>query len=112
MNAMRPRRPVLSLIAALSATFCSGGKKATTDPPPSTVSITVSPEVVSLTVGQSATLHASVLGSAVTGVTWQSNSPGVASVDGIGSVTGVSRGTALISARATADASKAANATI
>ncbi len=72
------------------------------------LSVTVGPATLSLTVGQSGQLNATVTvgNNASTAVSWTSDNPGVASVNNTGRVTAVSVGTARIRATAQADATK------
>jgi uncharacterized protein YjdB len=89
------------VVATLSlAAACSGGGG--TDAPPAVASVTVSPSVATIEVGRTEQLSASprdASGNVLTDpVTWSSNSTTIASVNGTGLVTGVSVGTATITA--------------
>lgn len=106
------RSTLVGLLAVAGLTAC-GDKVTTTQvtftttpPAQGTVhSVTVSPPAVTLTVGQSAQLAASVDADAsVTDrtVSWSSSNTAVATVDASGKVTGVSAGTATIIASAKA----------
>src|SRR4051812_13906463 len=82
----------------------SGGGGGGTNPPPVTVSsIDLSPTSVSINVGESAQVQAvakTATGQVVSGssISWSSGNPGVASVSSTGIVTGVSAGTATLTA--------------
>jgi hypothetical protein len=91
--------------AALTATAALGCDSSPTDPPgPQVVSVTVTPASATLpAIGATVQLSARAtddVGNVVTGrtVTWSSSASGVASVDATGLVTGVSLGTAAITA--------------
>jgi hypothetical protein len=105
---MRPHSAsrVLLTVAALALAACSGGSNSngggTTGPTP-VASVTVSAGNASVNVGQSTTLTASTLsatGTALTGrvVTWATSAASVATVSAAGLVSGVSAGTAMITA--------------
>ena len=80
----------------------------------SITSVSVSPESGSIDAGGTITLTASVVkeGEISTEVTWESDAPSVATVSSSGVVTGVSAGTAHITATSVADPTKSASATI
>lgn len=105
---MRRVLAVGALAAALAAGACGGGDGSVSPPPttpaPVPARVEVLAPVTSLPVGRSTGLTALVRnaqGNPMTaGVTWQSASPGVATVDAGGTVTGVAPGSAVISATA------------
>jgi uncharacterized protein YjdB len=77
------------------------------------VSVSVTPSTVSLQVGQTQALTATVTGASVTSVIWTSSNSAVASVDGLtGVVTARANGTATITARSIFDITKTATATV
>ena len=75
------------------------------------VSISVSSSSLSLEIGQSGSIDASVTGSSDTSVTWSSSNSSVATVSN-GTVTAVAAGTAVIKATSNADTSKTASCTV
>ena len=82
---------------------CAGGDAPPTEPPPVTVTrVSVGPSGLSLEVGQtqrmSATVHYSDGSSQTSEATWASSAPSVATVSSSGVVTAVSTGDAIISA--------------
>lgn len=91
-------------LALLAVAGCGGGDGGTNPPPPPVVaSVGVSLAASSITVGQTTTGTAvarTAQGATIAGktATWSSASPGVATVDGAGTVAGVSAGTAQINA--------------
>lgn len=96
-------------LMALAVGACGGGGDAVTPPPPppppppAVASVAVSPSSAPLIIGQSTTLTATArdaAGAALSGrtIAWNSEAPQVASVDATGRVTGVSAGSATITA--------------
>lgn len=81
---------------------------------PSVRSVSVTPSTSQVQVGQTVQLVPNVVvsGGAGTGVTFRSDNPAVASVNGAGLVTGVANGTANITVTSSVDASKSATATV
>jgi len=76
-------------------------------------SVAVAPATASVAVGATRQLTASALpATAGQNVTWSSATPGVATVNAAGLVTGVSAGTAVITAKSVSDPTKTATATI
>ena len=71
--------------------------------PPSNVQLQVVPPTAGVQVGGTVQLVSVVTGTTNTAVTYRSSAPGVATVSATGLVTGVSAGTAVITALATAD---------
>jgi trimeric autotransporter adhesin len=63
--------------------------------------LTVSPSSQTITAGQSFQFSATQNGSTVSGVTWNSSNPAVASIDQTGLATGITTGTVTITATAT-----------
>ena len=86
------------------------GAAAVTVRSPAVRSVTVTPSALALQIGQSATAVATVDRDAgsLAGVTWTSNAPAVATVDSLGKIVAVSAGTAVITATAKGDITKAA----
>lgn len=85
--------------------------------PAGIASVTVAPASVSIAVGESVALTASVAttqgtGSPATTVTWSSATPAIATVNATGVVTGVAAGTTTIRATSTADAGKVGAAAV
>ena len=81
--------------------------------PPPVIEVTVTPSAHTMKVGEQVTLHASVKGTQNQSVTWESNTPSVATVNASsGVVTAVSPGTAVIIAKSAADQSATGAATI
>lgn len=78
------------------------------------VSISIAPTTASVEVGKSVTLTATVTPeeTGVGGVTWTSSSPGIASVSGAGTVTGVAEGTATITAKTSSGAAATCTVTV
>ena len=88
----------------------SGGQSSNTDPPAS-VEISVSPTSLELEEGKTGSLSATVSGTDNKDVTWDSGNTSVATVSG-GTVTAISAGTAVITAKSVADTSKSASCTV
>lgn len=76
--------------------------RTSSDPVPEVTGIIVSPATASVRIGTTTTLTATLSGTAVSDfpVEWESSNPSVATVDGNGVVTGVTLGTATITAKA------------
>jgi len=107
------RSSLVGLLAVAIAGLTACGDKVTVPPPVTNAvdsvvhSVTVSPAAVSVTVGSSVTLAASVdAGQGVSnrGVTWSSSDNTVATVDATGKVTGVKAGTVTVTAASAANA--------
>jgi hypothetical protein len=100
----------LPLLLAAVATACADSPEILIPP----VTVSVAPARVTVDVGQTAQLTASVTGmsGAGTGVTWTSQAPAVASVNASGVVTGVQAGTAVIVATSVRDPNARAAAEI
>jgi len=107
------RSSLVGLLAVAIAGLTACGDKVTVPPPVTNAvdsvvhSVTVSPAAVSVTVGSSVTLAASVdAGQGVSnrGVTWSSSDATVATVDATGKVTGVKAGTVTVTAASAANA--------
>lgn len=100
-NSFRP----FPVLAALLGTACGGSSSGPTPPPPppaAVASLTLSANSATVEAGQTITLVATprdATGNALTGrtVTWQTNSPGVATVSN-GVITGVSQGQTVVTA--------------
>jgi uncharacterized protein YjdB/endonuclease I len=76
-------------------------------------SVTISPKPLTLTVGGTSTLTATVLPSSVSqGVTWSSSSTSIATVSSTGAVTAVAAGSATITATSTFDTTKSDTCTV
>lgn len=90
----------LAGLAVLGLVGCGGGDDVT--PPPQPIVVTVTPDGVSIPVGGTQQMAAAVSGAAGATIAWTTSSPAVASVDGVGLVTGVSAGSTAITATATA----------
>ncbi|TVR95624.1 MAG: Ig-like domain-containing protein [Trueperaceae bacterium] len=106
---MRRTAPiVLALLAAGLLAACGA------PPPPTTVTgVDVSPDAATIEVDETVTLSATVQPTGASqSVSWESNTPSVATVDTSGVVTGVSEGAAEITATSSADTSHAASATV
>lgn len=101
-------------LAALAA--CGDDVSVTPPTPPAVavVGVTVSPQTLTLRIGESATLGVSVetTGGAATTVTWTSSTPSVATVSAAGAVTAVAAGNTTVRATSTADASKSGAAQV
>lgn len=78
----------------------------------SPVVITLTPTTGAVGTGQTLQFVATVTGSTNTGVTWRSSAPAIATVSTTGLATGVSAGTAVITAIANADTTKRQSATL
>jgi hypothetical protein len=101
-GALARARDLLAVVVLAGAALSCTGEGSGPDPA-SVASVTVTPDNLSLIVGQSGPLTATVRdasGAALTGrtVTWASSQPSWAAVDGNGLVTGVAVGTANITA--------------
>jgi uncharacterized protein YjdB len=102
---MKVRTSVLrgfALLALSSLTFAACDERAAVAPPP-VIAVTVTPPSVSLLVGQTVTLIATVSGTTNQAVTWASTNTAVATVTAAGVVTAVAPGTAVITATSAAD---------
>jgi uncharacterized protein YjdB len=102
---MKVRTSVLrgfALLALSSLTFAACDERAAVAPPP-VIAVTVMPPSVSLLVGQTVTLIATVSGTTNQAVTWASTNTAVATVTAAGVVTAVTPGTAVITATSAAD---------
>lgn len=106
------RRIVPTLFAMLAIGIlaaCNGAAPPTT----AVTDVIVAPEEATIEVGETVSLSAAVLPAGVSqAVTWTSSTPAVASVAGNGVVTGVSAGSAVITATSNADPAKSASATV
>jgi uncharacterized protein YjdB len=94
------------LIGLLLLSGCGGGDGGTGPVPTPTVrSVSVTPSAATLRVGETQSLSAVVdaINGAGTGVTWISESPSIATVNGSGVVTAVAVGSAVIRATSTSD---------
>jgi uncharacterized protein YjdB len=113
---MKVRTSVLrgfALLALSSLTFAACDERTTTVAPPTQITVTVTPSVVTdLQVGQTASLIAVVNGTDNQAVTWTSSNNAVATVSAAGVVTAVAPGTAGIVARSTADNTAAGTASV
>lgn len=90
-------RRTLGVLALALLVGCSGGDGDDgTGPTPVTVSVT--PSALTLEVGRVDRLTATVSGGSGAGVSWSSSAVGVARVDPNGDVTGISAGTAVVTA--------------
>lgn len=78
------------------------------------LSVSVSPTQVTMLVGGSSTIVATVSGDpgVATGVTWSSANTAIATVSSVGVVTGVGAGTTTVTASSVADPTKSASATV
>lgn len=94
------RLVTLLAVAVISLLFLSSCKKEEKDTVIEVQDISVSPIKVDMTVGDVLTLTVSISPSDATDKTvkWSSSSPAVASVDGVGKVTAISKGTTTITA--------------
>ena len=82
-------------------------------PPVVVTGVVVSPDAATIEVGETVSLSATVQPAGVSqAVTWASGSPSVAAVDSSGVVTGVSAGTAVITATSVADSAQSGSATV
>lgn len=99
-----------TIIATSTADASKKGAAAVTVRAPQVQSVTVSPQSLSLQVGQTANAVATVNrdAGASGAVTWASNNAAIATVDNTGKITAVAVGTAVITATSTADNTKAA----
>ncbi len=79
---------------------------------PAGIAITVTPTTVALAPGATQQLTATVTGSANTSVLWRSGAPTIATVSSTGLVRAITAGDAVITATASADASKTAQSAI
>lgn len=116
---MRTKRSALLGLVLGLAVFgaaCEDKTEVTIPPEPDPpIVVTVTPQQLTLEVGQSATLAAAVTGGAAgadKSVTWSSSNSGVASVDASGNVTAVAAGVATITATSVADAAAKAAAAV
>ncbi len=104
-------------IVTFGLTAC-GDDVTITDPPgppaPGVTSVTVAPSTATVAVGQTVVFAASVIADngVSTAVTWTSNDPSIATVNGTGQVTGVAAGTTTIIATSSADNGKTGVGTI
>ncbi len=107
MNARTPwlRGVALAAIAAFGLTACGDNVTNVPPQPEPAITITVTPATLSLKVGQSQQVVATVSNSDNKSVTFSSSNSSVATVDGSGLVTAVAEGTATIIATAAADPS-------
>lgn len=101
-------------LAALAACGDDVSIAAPTPTPVAVVGVTVSPQTLTLKVGEKATLGVSVetTGGAATTVTWSSSTPTVASVSATGEVTAVTAGNTTVRAVSTVDGSKSGAAQV
>jgi len=100
---------VLGVLLAALVAACG----APTAPPASVTGVTVTPEAATVEVGDTVALSATVQPAGVSqSVTWTSDTPSVATVATNGVVSGVSVGTAQITATSNADTTKSASATV
>lgn len=107
-------RSLFAVGAVLGLAACGDDVSVTPPTPPlpaGIASVTVAPAAVSIAIGESVALTASVAttqgtGSPATTVTWTSATPTIATVNATGVVTGVAAGTTTIRATSTADAGK------
>lgn len=109
----RPQRSLIILLAAaLAAVLVACGQG--TAPPNSVTKVTVSPATMSLSVGGTGALNATVTtnGTADLGVTWSSADTSVATVNASGVVTGVATGSTTVTATSKHDASKKGSAQV
>jgi uncharacterized protein YjdB len=99
-----------TIIATSTADASKKGAAAVTVRAPQIQGVTVSPQSLSLQVGQTANAIATVSrdAGASGAVTWASNNAAVATVDNTGKITAVAVGVAVISATSTADNTKSA----
>ena len=116
---MKKQRSALLGLALGLAAFGAGCKDTTTleipPTPPPPIVVTVTPQNLTLSIGESAILAASVTGGEATDaktVTWSTSNASVVSVDGTGKVTGVAEGTATVTATSTADTNSKSAAAI
>ncbi len=107
---MKKQRSALLGLALGLAAFGAGCKDTTTleipPTPPPPIVVTVTPQQLTLSIGESAVLAASVTGGEATDaktVTWSTSNASVVSVDGTGKVTAVAEGNATVTATSTAD---------
>lgn len=105
-------RPVAALTLALLLASCGGDDPSR--PADSTV-VAVTPATVSLQIGESKALAATVestLGAVGSAVTWETSAESVATVSADGVVTGLKPGSAIVTARSVADPRGSGTATI
>ena len=108
---MRRIAPFVILIILTGILAACGGAAPT--PPIAVTGVTVTPDAATVDVGETVALSASVLPAGVSqAVTWTSGTPSVASVAPNGVVTGLSAGSAVITATSNADPTKSASATV
>ena len=99
---------VLALLIAAVLAACGAPT-----PPTAVTGVSVSPESATIEVGETVSLSATVQPAGVSqSVTWASGSPSVATVDSSGVVTGVSAGTAVITATSVVDSTQSGSATV
>jgi uncharacterized protein YjdB len=86
----------------------------TTGPPPTPVTISITPTSATTAIGDTVRFVANVQGppGVNTAVTWTSQSPGIATVDAAGNAVGVAAGTAVIRATSVADPTRSVDATL
>lgn len=107
-----------SAALTLALVACGGGGDPSGPPvvvnPPTVRGVAVTPVTATIRVGETQSLSATVdaINGAGTGVTWSSETPTVATVNGSGLVTAIGIGTATIRATATADTRVSTTATI
>jgi uncharacterized protein YjdB len=80
--------------------------------PPQNVTVAVSPSTLTLQVGQTQQLSATVSGTTNTAVTWQSSADGIATVSASGLVRGITAGSATVTVRSQADPSRTATVAV
>ncbi len=104
---------VPTLFAMLAFGILAACNGATTPPPTTVTGVTVTPDEATIEVGDTVTLSATVSPAGVSqAVSWSSDTPAVATVDDDGLVTGVSEGSAVVTATSDADSTRSASATI
>lgn len=113
-------RSLFAVGAVLGLAACGDDVSVTPPPDPlpaGIASVTVSPAAISIAIGETVALTASVAttqgtGTPATTVTWSSATPTIATVNATGVVTGVAAGTTTIRATSTADAGKVGAAAV
>ena len=106
-------RRIVPIVLGVVLTALLAACGAPTTPPVSVTGVTVTPETATVEVGDTVALSATVQpAGASQSVTWTSDAPAVATVATNGVVSGVSVGTAQITATSNADTTKSASATV
>jgi polygalacturonase len=104
----------IALAAGISFAGCSGSKSSTNGGDIAVTGVTLNKSTTSILVGGYEPLTSTISPSNATNqnINWFSNASGIATVDSAGKVTGVSAGTAIISATSSSDSTKTAICTV